>query len=32
MAHHDLGIERVRFHGILDDDMSVSFGECELQL
>lgn len=28
MAHKDLGIERVRFHGILDDDMSVSFGEC----
>ena len=29
MAHRDLGIERVRFHGILDDDMSVSFAQNE---
>jgi xylan 1,4-beta-xylosidase len=29
MARQDLGIERVRFHGILDDDMSVSFSETE---
>ena len=29
MAHDDLGIQRVRFHGILDDDMSVSFSANE---
>jgi xylan 1,4-beta-xylosidase len=29
MAHNDLGIQRVRFHGILDDDMSVSFSPNE---
>jgi hypothetical protein len=29
MAHKDLGIQRVRFHGILDDDMSVSFSPNE---
>jgi xylan 1,4-beta-xylosidase len=29
MAHHDIGIQRVRFHGILDDDMSVSFSANE---
>ena len=29
MAHADLGIQRVRFHGILDDDMSVSFAPNE---
>jgi xylan 1,4-beta-xylosidase len=29
MARRDLGIQRVRFHGILDDDMSVSFGPNE---
>ena len=29
MARRDLGIERVRFHGILDDDMSVSFSPNE---
>ena len=29
MAHADLGIQRVRFHGILDDDMSVSFSPNE---
>jgi len=29
MAHADLGIQRVRFHGILDDDMSVSFSANE---
>ena len=29
MAHRDLGIQRVRFHGILDDDMSVSFSANE---
>jgi hypothetical protein len=29
MARRDLGIERVRFHGILDDDMSVSFSANE---
>ena len=29
MAHRDLGIQRVRFHGILDDDMSVSFAANE---
>lgn len=26
MARRDLGIKRVRFHGILDDDMSTSMG------
>jgi hypothetical protein len=29
MAHRDLGVERVRFHGILDADMSVSFSPNE---
>ena len=29
MANADLGIQRVRFHGILDDDMSVSFSPNE---